>query len=133
MTTKAAAQHYLAEHLHQVEGRKWAIYNPKELPIEELPVIYGWNNGGSAGWYSACLLAEDGESLGGHVCSHEGYMENDLGILEGSRLDRHETFRKHYPNGYRMIFVSNKDAKTHKGLLLAYEKNQAKAKEANND
>lgn len=77
-------------------------YNPNDRPVEELPVIYGFNNGGSPGWYQGVLLAEDGTCLGGHVCSHESFMPGDLGVLEGSRNDRHEHFRQHYPDGYRM-------------------------------
>lgn len=130
MTTKAAANLYLAQHLYSVEGKNYAIYNPKNKPINELPIIYGFNNGGSSGWYSAVLLAEDGTGLGGHCCSHEGYMKNDLGILKGTRPDRHKTFKKHYPNGYRMDFVSENNVKEHKGLDIAYKLNQKLAKKA---
>lgn len=125
MTTDAAERHYLARHEHEMEGRGWAVFNPHDKPIEELPVIYGFNNGGTHGMYSAVLMAEDGVSLGSHGCSHEGYMPHDLGILEGSRPDRHETFQKHYPDGYRMEFVSYNEAKGHKGLQAAFAKNDA--------
>lgn len=129
MTTPAAANFYLAKHLLEHEERPNTVYNPHNKPIESLPVIFGFNNGGSAGWYLAVLLAEDGTGLGGHICSHEGYMRHDLGILEGSRLDRHENFRKHYPDGYRMAFVSADEVETCKPLLDAYELNQKKAQE----
>lgn len=109
-------------------GRKFAVFNPHNKPIEELPTIYGFNNGGSREWYSAQLLAEDGTGLGGHVCSHESFMYGDLGILEGSRPDRHETFRAHYPDGYRMDFIPESEVRTHEGLALAYQRNQAIAK-----
>jgi len=115
--------------LHEVEGRGWAIYNPNNLPVEDLPVIYGFNNGGSPGWFFAQLLAQDGHALGSHICSHEGYMEHDLGILEGSRPDRHEGFRAHYPEGYRMEFVSRSEVRGHAGLTEAYRLNQAMAEE----
>ena len=72
----------------------------------------------------AFLLAEDGTALGSHACSHESYMPHDLGILEGTRPDRHEDFRKHYPDGYRMEFVSYSDAKDHEGLNKALDKNR---------
>ena len=130
MTTERAAAHYLARHEHEMEGKHYAVFNPHNKPIQELPVIYGFNNGGSSGWYSGCLLAEDGTGLGGHCCSHEGYMLHDLGILEGTRPDRHETFRKHYPDGYRMDFVGLSDVKNHKGIEEAYKLNQLKAEEA---
>jgi hypothetical protein len=110
--------------------KPFAVFNPHNKPVEELPVIYGFNNGGSRDWWSGVLLAEDGTALGGHVCSHEGFMYGDLGILEGSRPDRHETFREHYPDGYRMDFVRGEDVKTHEGLDAAYQRNQEKDKAA---
>lgn len=128
MTTPAAEALYLAQHRHELEGRHWAVHNPHSKALAELPVIYGFNNGGSPGWFSAVSMAEDGTVLGGHCCSHEGYMENDLGILEGTRPDRHEeSYRKHYPDGYRMEFVSFKDAKSHDGLMAAIKLCEAKA------
>ncbi len=127
MTTEAAERLYQAQHLYQMEGRNVAIFNPHNKPVEDLPVIYGFNNGGSPGWYSAVLLAEDGEGLGGHACSAECYMPHDLGILEGTRPDRHEGFREHYPGGYRMEFIPADKVRTHPGLDAAYKRNQGKA------
>ncbi len=132
MTTPAAERLYLAQHLLEVGGRPVAIYNPHDKPVQDLPVIYGFNNGGSPGWYSGCILAEDGTGLGGHVCSHEAYMPNDLGILEGSRDDRHEGFRAHYPDGYRMEFIPGAEVRGHSGLDAAYAKNQALAAASEN-
>jgi hypothetical protein len=127
VTTPAAANLYLAQHLSEIEGRKVAVYNPHGKPVEELPVIYGWNNGGPPGLLSAVLLAEDGTGMGGHACSAEGYMLHDLGILEGCRPDRHEGFKKHYPDGYRMEWVPTDQVLTNPGLEEAYQRNQAKA------
>lgn len=123
MTTKKAAAHYLARHEHEQEGRKNAVFNPLNKPLSELPMIYGWNNGGSAGLLSARLIAEDGTLLGGHACSAEGYMPYDLGILEGTHPDRHEDdFKKHYPDGYRMEFLGYEAAHLHEGLAAAMKK-----------
>lgn len=127
MTTPAAADLYEAQHVYKHEGKGWAVYNPNNAAIETLPIIYGFNNGGSPGWMSAVLLAEDGTGLGGHCCSSEAYMPADLGVLEGTRPDRHKTFREHYPNGYRMVFVSGKDVLAHEGLMAACKLNIAKA------
>jgi len=109
-----------------LDGRPAAIHNPHGKAVEELPVIYGFNNGGEPGWYSGVLLAADGAYLGGHICSSEAYMPHDLGVVEGARPDRHETFRCHYPDGYRMEFVSAGDVRAHAGLAEAYRLNQAK-------
>jgi hypothetical protein len=130
MTTPAAERLYLAQHLYEWEGKGYAVFNPSNKPLGELPVIYGFNNGGSPGWYSGVLIAEDGACLGGHVCSAEGYMPHDLGIIEGSRPDRHEEFQKHYPDGYRMDFVSKDDVLAHEGLEAAYQRNQERAKQS---
>lgn len=108
---------------------KFAVFNPHNKPVDELPIIYGFNNGGSREWYSACLIAESGHGMGGHICSAEGFMYGDLGILEGYREDRHEGFRKHYPDGYRMDFVPSEEVFTHPGLEAAYQKNQKLAAE----
>lgn len=127
MTTPQAEALYLAQHVARMIGRGYAVYNPHEKPAEELPVIYGFCEGGSPGWYSACLIAEDGTGLGGHLCSHEGYVPHDLGILEGSRPDRHETFREHYPDGYRMEFVPYDELAAHAAVNSAFERNKALA------
>ncbi len=132
MTTEAAKNYYEAKHVYEMQGKKIAVYNPNKEPVEKLPIIYGFNNGGEPGWMIAVLLAEDGTGLGSHLCSSEAYMPSDLGILEGTRPDRHETFKKHYPNGYRMVFVKGDEVMTHKGLNKAYDLNQQKAKEQPN-
>lgn len=127
MTTEAAATQYLAEHLAMCRDRKWVVYNPSKVPEAELPVIYGFNNGGSPGWLSAVSISQDGVCLGGHCCSAEGYMPYDLGVIEGSRPDRHEeSYRKHYPNGYRMEFVPSDKIDGHSGLQAAFAEHDKK-------
>lgn len=134
MTTPAAARLYLAQHQLEMEGKPFAIYNPHNKPIEELPVIIGFNNGGSEGWYSAVAIAQDGVSLGGHCCSHEGYMPHDLGVLEGTRPDRHEEqYQKHYPDGYRMAFVPHKEVKNCEMLQEAFRLNKILSHEKRGD
>jgi hypothetical protein len=55
-------------------------------------------------------------------------MPHDLGILEGTRLDRHEeSYRPHYLNGYRMEFVSSEDFSQHDKLKAAISRHQEKA------
>ena len=108
---------------------EFAVYNPHEKPVDQLPVIYGFNNGGAHGWMHAQLIAEDGTALGSHICSDEFYMYGDLGIYADSRPDRHETFREHYPDGYRMDFVPSDKMFGHEGLDRAIKLNQEKAKD----
>ena len=121
MTTPAAARLYEAQHQLDCEGSKLAVWNPQGKPLDALPVIYGFNNGGSTEWLRAVAIAEDGTLLGEHVCSSEGYMPHDLGVLKGARVDRHEeSYRPHYPGGYRMEFVGYKNARDHTGLKAAF-------------
>ena len=120
MTSAEAALRYEMQHRLAMSEKGYAIYNPQDKSLDELPFIYGFNNGGSSGMLSAVLIAVDGITLGGHACSSEAYMPHDLGILEGSRLDRHKTFREHYPDGYRMEFVSYEDVANHEGLQAAF-------------
>lgn len=100
---------------------KTVVFNPQNLPVEKLPSIIGFNNGGSFKMLEAVLIAEDGTYLGGYCCSHEYYMPMDLGILEECRPDRHITFQEHYPNGYQMEFVTYKDVKKHSKLQEAFK------------
>lgn len=101
----------------------YAVFNPKNQPELNLPIIYAFNNGGryADGNVLGVLISESGFLLGSHVCSNESFMLKDLGVLSGSREDRHETFREFYPNGYRMEFVSEKDVENHEGLQKALD------------
>ncbi|HRO59372.1 MAG TPA: hypothetical protein PKZ27_03010 [Rhodocyclaceae bacterium] len=131
MTTPAAAALYEAQHNLAMESKGYAVFNPHGKPLDDLPVIYGFNNGGSDHWYQAVAIAEDGVVLGGHICSSEGYMRHDLGVLEGTRPDRHEIYQKHYPDGYRMDFVPSLDIADHEGLNAALAANKAAQAEEN--
>ena len=134
MTIQEAAKQYEAEHVKTYQGKSAAVFNPHNKPLEELPIIYGFNNGGSKTWPYGVLLSEDGAILGGHTCSAESYMLGDLGILEGFRPDRHEGFQKHYPDGYKMEFVSHANVLSHEGLCAAhtlYQAIQEAAKQTN--
>ena len=138
MTTPAAERLYQAQHLYEMEGKRNAVFNPHGKPLTELPVIYGFNNGGRPGWMHAVLIAEDGTCLGGHCCSAECYMPHDLGVLTGTRPDRHkENFQPHYPDGYRMEFVSGSDVPSHEALqkafLLNREQAEAETENENNE
>ena len=124
MTTQAAANLYEAQHIFSNQHRKYAVFNPFDKPLQDLPFIYGFNNGGPGDFLSAVLLSADGTFLGSHCCSSEGYMPADLGVLEGTSDNRHVTFRAHYPNGYRMDFVGYKDVENHAGLNDAFTLNK---------
>ena len=124
MTTEAAAALYLAQHRMEVYGRPVAVFNPDGKDIADLPPIYAFSNIRGGGDGIAYAMAADGTVLGSHWCSNEGYVPNDLGVLEGCRDDRHEHYRKHYPAGYRMEFVKANDIKGHAGLMEAFRLNK---------
>lgn len=121
MTTLVMQRLCECQHVARWGDKGYVVFNPHNKHISELPVIYGFNNGGPHGWEQACLVAEDGVFLGDHVCSSEAYMPYDLSMLEGSQPDRQETFRKHYPNGYRMEFVRYDEVVSHKRLNAVLE------------
>ncbi len=89
-----------------------------------MPKIYCFSNVVGGGEGVAYAMAEDGTILGSHLCSNEYYVPKDLGVIEGYRPDRHETYKKHYPNGYEMEFVKSSDIDTHEGLQKAFKLNQ---------
>lgn len=99
------------------------VYNPQNVEPSGLPVIYAFSNARD-GDGVAYAMAEDGTVLGEHWCSAEGYVLCDLAVLPGWREDRHEHYRKHYPNGYRMEFVAIRELKSHAGLMAAWKLNQ---------
>lgn len=127
MTTQTKEFDRATAHVQEWGGVRNAVFNPMDVDPATLPIIYGFNNGGSPGFYYAQLIAEDGEVMGSHLCSHEGYMPGDLGIIEGHRADRHESFKMKYPSGYRMCFVPYDEVDTHPGLEEACLRNQAES------
>lgn len=88
------------------------------------PKIFCFSNVRDGGDGVAYAMAEDGTVLGSHWCSHEAYVPGDLGVTEGERPDRHETYKAHYPDGYEMEFVPAKDVKKHEGLGRAFDLNR---------
>ncbi len=121
MTTPEHEQLYEAQHIAKMKDKGYVTHNPHNKPVHQLPVIYGFNNGGQPRWMHACLIAEDGTPLGDWVCSSEAFMSNDLGIIEGSSSHWRETFHRHYPDGYRTEFVGIEEVPNHEGLNTALQ------------
>ena len=131
MTTHAAASAYEAMHIMQNRGKGFAVFNPHNKPLEDLPVIYGFNAGGDHkpgyvyGNYLAVAIAQDGTQVGSHGCSAEAYMPSDLCCIGNAEESfRHKDYVKHYPEGYRMEFVSSDQKDSHEGLQEALKKHQ---------
>lgn len=66
-----------------------------------LPAIYLFSNSPD-GDGPAYAMAEDGNVLGSHWCSHWGYMRHDL----HERADQLARCQQHYPDGYRLIVLT---------------------------
>jgi hypothetical protein len=105
---------------------------PREVDdMRTLPKIFCFSNGGAPGFMTAIAIAEDGKVLGSHMCSSEGWMPIDLGVIEGYRRDRHEEqYSVHYPDGYEMEWVPYNAIDTHEALTKAFDANAALALEA---
>lgn len=88
--------------------------------------LYLFVNGQSmANWLDCLSLTDDGHILGNHICSHMGYMAQDL----HDRPDRLETIKAHFKDEpYEIEIISYDECKTHEGFLkalkIANEKDQ---------
>jgi hypothetical protein len=91
--------------------------------------IYCFSNMVNGGEGIAYAIGDDGVILGSHWCSDEGYVPHDLGVIEGSRLDRHKTYKEHFPDGYEMEFVRSSEFNNHIGLQEALKLNQLQEQE----
>ena len=83
--------------------------------------IYCFSNVVGGGDGMAYAMGDDGVILGSHWCSNEDYVPHDLGVEDGSRPDRHITYAEHFPDGYAMEFIRDKDIDKHEGLKKAFE------------
>lgn len=80
--------------------------------------IYCFNNGGSAGFFEALAIADDGNVLASHLCSHEGYMAHDLGMTSDWK---HENFNEHFgKDNWILVWVDDpmNDERTKKAFAL---------------
>lgn len=82
-----------------------------------VPTIYCFLNGGSPGWYNVLAIAEDGSALAGHVCSSPAFFLHDIGIESDWK---HEHYRAHYPDGYRLEWVERDEIDGHEALQRAF-------------
>lgn len=107
-----------------------SIHNPHDQPLDSLPVIYGYCKGGGF-LLRGIVVAEDGTLFGGYAHRTDEGLQKSLGMIEGSRPDRQEVFRDHYPDGYRTQYVTFREfrAGTVPGLVRALELSQEKPSE----
>lgn len=87
--------------------------------------LYLFVNGNSPEWLDCLSLTDDGHILGNHICSHMGYMMQDL----HDRKDRLEKIKEHFKGEeYEVIILSYDECDKHEGfkeaLKLAQNKSQ---------
>jgi len=88
--------------------------------------IYAFCNGGSRGWFPILAMAEDGNTLAGHICSSSGFFHHDIGITS---TWQHDKYNAHYGAGnWEIEWVDN--PKNHEGLQAAYALNQELGKQS---
>ena len=96
-------------------GHMQAFYNPNNILIADLPTIYGYTLAREGTSLIGQLIAEDGTVLATQACSSEIYMLSALGIIDNTN-EKHKVFKGHYPDGYKMELVLEKETPTHAGL-----------------
>jgi hypothetical protein len=100
------------------------VYNPNNKPVEELPKIFAWAQPNGFGHdVTGQLLGQNGEGLGSHWSSSNEWAKKDLGFMGDNRFDRHETFRKYYPDGYAMYWLGD-NPRAEPEFLTAMDKNR---------
>ncbi|MGG4266505.1 hypothetical protein [Peribacillus simplex] len=94
--------------------------------IEVKPKIYCFINGGTDYFLNVAALAEDGNHLAGHASSNGYFAKHDIGIESDWK---HELYKKHYPNGYELVWL---DEYEDEGFKKAIEKNKKLAETEEN-
>jgi hypothetical protein len=72
----------------------------------------------------AYALAEDGTCLAQHLSSSAGFAHHDIGM---SSEWKHDIYRKHYPDGFHLVWIEPEDVAAHKGWQEAMKRNQEMA------
>ena len=90
--------------------------------LQPKPTIFcliNWKN--SEGEVNVVALAEDGEALAGHFCSHRRFAWGDI-----THPTKHEKYKTHYPKGYRLEWVTEEVilSKSNPRFERAVERNQ---------
>lgn len=82
------------------------------------PKIFAFINGNrNTDCLRVAALSEDGHFLAEHLSSNEDWAQHDIGINSDWK---HEYYRKHYPDGYDLIWVEG-NPKEDARIVKAYE------------
>ena len=105
------------------ESCEFHIFNPANLPIEDLPIIYAFADARDGDNVYGSAMDPHGEILQVWVSSSEEWLKSDLGCLPGLKPKLHEeVYQRHLPGGYRMEFVFHCDWETNSEFCEYLEK-----------
>ncbi len=66
-------------------------------------------------------LAEDGNGLGSHLSSGEEWSKHDMGLTSDWK---HDSYLAHYPDGFELEWIDEKDLDNHLGWQEAFKLNK---------
>lgn len=91
--------------------------------------IYAFVNGGSRDWWNVVAVADDGECVGGHVCSHPCFGPGDMGCTAQDWSNKREKYAEKFPEGYTLEWIDNLDKRPDVMAIIkaANEREAAKA------
>jgi hypothetical protein len=93
------------------------IFNPNNVDLTTLPVIYGFEDGGNAWGVLGRVVASDGTMFTGHVSSDDAWLQHDLGMLDSAYgTSKQREYAESFPDGYRTEFVRYKNVPHHPAL-----------------
>lgn len=75
-------------------------------------------------WHHFIAIAEDGECITGHLCSHHSFARNDMGLVEGGW--KRDLYAAKYPAGFEVELVRADDPR----LDVLFELNKQRGAES---
>jgi hypothetical protein len=87
---------------------------------EALPKIFLFIEGENNWGVFPSALAEDGHCLAGYCSSNKSFAMHDIGF---NSTWKHDNYKKHYPNGYELVWLESDELEGNTGFLKAVENN----------
>ncbi len=91
---------------------------------KQVTTIYVFCNSCEPNWHSIASVTADGRGVAGHVCSHHGFVEHDMGFVGDWK---HDTYNEMFPDGWALEWVE--DPRNHPVIKALIEACRAKKKE----
>ncbi len=81
--------------------------------------------GNRGDWHSIVAVSEAGKCIAGHVCSHHGFAQGDMGF---TGTQKHDLYNAAHPGGWELVWVDNPAPGESPELDAAFAKAAAEAK-----